>query len=384
MAAEIRALTGVRGVGAVTIAIYHYGKIRLDWAHDVWPIPHGYIVVDLFFMLSGYVLALNYKDAFSNQPLRTYLTFLIRRFAHLYPPYAVISVLYILQLALHWAGEPTLARFGLYDIIGNALMLNGWGLGFYPLIGVSWAAGAELASYILLPALLFCTIWRGPVWWGVSVGVAIFAIYMVGTSGIGVSGPLDVVNAYSPLPLVRAVAGFTLGLAIFRYADHLDSVSPKRQDVLLLIVLAAMIAAALLTRNDFPIYALFIPLVAILSRDGPLAKLLFANRLIFHLGVISYSIYLLHPLFVRPAALLARRFGASELAYSLSTMFFFLVIWALSYLIYLFVEEPGRRLVGRVLVRKPHLPPAAAEAAGSLPDQPSVGGTTGPAPRTLT
>lgn len=54
MAAEIRALTGIRGIGAALIVVYHFGKIQLDRVHDVWPIPHGYMAVDLFFMLSGF------------------------------------------------------------------------------------------------------------------------------------------------------------------------------------------------------------------------------------------------------------------------------------------------------------------------------------------
>ena len=76
----------------------------------------------------------------------------------------------------------------------------------------------------------------------------------------------------------------------------------------------------LLTKNDFPVFFLLIPLIAILSRDGRLALLLFGNKLVYHLGVISYSIYLLHPLFIRFTALSSRHFGATPLAYTLCAL----------------------------------------------------------------
>jgi peptidoglycan/LPS O-acetylase OafA/YrhL len=67
MAADIRSLTGVRGVAAVIIVVYHFGKFRLDPGSSVtvWSVPHGYLPVDLFFMLSGFVVGYVYADAFS-------------------------------------------------------------------------------------------------------------------------------------------------------------------------------------------------------------------------------------------------------------------------------------------------------------------------------
>ena len=353
MAAEIRALTGVRGVGAALIVVYHFGKIQLDHIHNVWPIPHGYLAVDLFFMLSGFVIALGYRDAFTNNAWANYRIFLIKRIARLYPAYLVISTLFVLKIGLHWSGEETLDRFHPYDVLGNLLMLNGWGLHIYPVIGVAWAASAELGSYVLLPLLLVGTIKHGAWAWGLCVLLSLAAIYGVSVSGLGYSGPLDVVQAASVLPLIRAIAGFTLGLAIFRYAGRLEALAPRTLDALLIVVLVIILLAALLTTDDLPLYVSFIALVAILSRDSPVALWLFGNPLVYHLGLISYSIYLLHPLFVRSAALAARHFGATETAFTISSLISFAVIWTLAYLSYRFVEMPGRAMMTRLLLPKP-------------------------------
>jgi peptidoglycan/LPS O-acetylase OafA/YrhL len=360
MAADIRSLTGVRGVAAVIIVVYHFGKFRLDPASPVtvWAVPHGYLPVDMFFMLSGFVIGYVYADAFSSAAPENYKTFLIKRFARLYPAYIVISAFYALKIALGLTGEETFARFNGFDAVGNLLMLVGWGLNIYPLIGVSWASSAELGSYFVAPVLMKYTLQKSVAWWTVCVALSLLAIYLIGISGQGVSGPLDVVSRDSLLPLLRAIAGFTLGLATFRYAAYLDRLSAIAQDVLVLVILALMVAVAVLTVDDLPIYLLFVPFIAILSRDGRVAQLLFGNRLVYHLGIISYSIYLIHPLFITFAERSSRHFGSTVTAYALCVLTSFATIWLLSYLSYRFVEVPGRQFVIRWLSPRPRTAPA--------------------------
>ena len=121
-----------------------------------------------------------------------------------------------------------------------------------------------------------------------------------------------------------------------------------------------MFAATLLTTNDLPIYLLFIPFIAILSRDGRLAQLLFGNKLVYHLGVISYSIYLIHPLFVTFAERSSRHFGSTVTAYAICVLVSFAVIWLLSYLSYRFVEIPGRQFVTNLFIPRAKTAPVSA------------------------
>jgi peptidoglycan/LPS O-acetylase OafA/YrhL len=345
MKAEIRSLTGVRGVAALIIVIYHYGKFRLDHVSDVWHVPHGYLPVDLFFMLSGFVIGYVYRDNLHPESSSNYRTFLIKRFARLYPAYIVISAFYVLKIALGLTGEETFARFGWFDAVGNLLLLTGWGLNVYPLIGVSWASSAELGSYFAAPVLMKYTLEKDVRWWTACVMLSLAGIFLISNSGQGSSGPLDVVDRNSFLPLCRAIVGFALGLATLRFAPYLDRLSAMAQDILVIATLALMIGLAVFTAEDLPIYLLFIPFVALLSRDGRVAQALFGNRLVYHLGIISYSIYLFHPLFLTFAERSSRHFGSTMMAYVLCTSVCFAAIWLLSYLSYRFVEMPGRQLV---------------------------------------
>jgi peptidoglycan/LPS O-acetylase OafA/YrhL len=246
-----------------------------------------------------------------------------------------------------------LSMYSAWDWIGNLLMMTGWGLYIYPVIGVAWAASAEMGSYLLLPILMAFTLRKSAATAGIAVLAAFVAIYAVSVSGRGSGGSLDVVNGNSFYPLVRAVAGFTLGLAIFRFAEILDRLPMTVQDALVIGILMAMVAVGMFGRSDLPLYFLFIPLVAVLSRDGRMAQWLFGNALVYRLGIISYSIYLIHPLFVSFAVRTWRRFGQSEEIYVAAAVACFAAIWLLAELSYRFVEMPGRaRITGALLPRR--------------------------------
>jgi peptidoglycan/LPS O-acetylase OafA/YrhL len=365
MAADIRALTGVRGVAAAVIVVYHFGDVQLYGGGNVayFRIPHGYLLVDMFFMLSGYVIGLTYRDALGHGNLKNFATFLLKRVARLYPAYFAIGLLYVAKIAAGLSGSDTLSMFTPYDIVGNLLMLTGWGLYILPLIGVAWAASAEMGSYLLVPLLMQATNRRGPLLCGLAVLGALLAIYAVSLSGRGSGGPLDVVNGNSFYPMLRAVAGFTLGLSIFRFADVLDRLSMTAQDVLLAAILVAIITTVGLAAGDRLLYLLFIPLVAVLSRDGRLALLLFGNALVYRLGLISYSIYLIHPLFVSFAVRTWRDFGRTEAVYLLASVACFGAIWLLSELSYRLIEMPGRKAVVDLFIPKQDHATTARSAA---------------------
>lgn len=365
MAAEIRALTGVRGVAAAVIVAYHFGDVRLYGGGDLsyYRIPHGYLLVDMFFMLSGYVIALTYKDAFDSGGWKNFAIFMLKRIARLYPAFFVIGVLYALKIAAGLNGSDTLSMFSAYDIVGNLLMMNGWGFHIRPLIGVSWASSTEMGSYLLVPLLITVALRRSLLECGLTVLAALVAICMVSISGHGSSGPLDVVNGDTFYPLLRAVAGFTIGFAIYRFAGVLDRLSMTGQDVLLAINLVTIITVMTFAVGDRVLYLLYIPLVAVLSRDGRLAQILFGNALVYRLGIISYSIYLIHPLFVSFAVRAWRAHGETRSTYLIASLICFVFIWILAELSYRLVEMPGRKAVVDLFIVKPRHPRAARSLA---------------------
>lgn len=355
MAEDIRALTGVRGVAAAAIVVYHFGDVQLatGGTGSFFRIPYGYLLVDMFFMLSGYVMALNYREVFSRLTASTFAQFMLKRVARLYPAYLAIGLLYVAKIAAGLSGDK-LEMYSAWDWFGNLFMLTGWGLYIFPVVGVAWAASAELGSYLLLPLLMPFTQHRNRGIALLAVAAALAGIYAVSISGRGSGGPLDVVNGNSLYPMLRAVCGFTLGLALYRFGDLVDRLSPAVQDALVVALPLAIVAVGIGQASDRLMYLLFIPLVAVLSRDGRMAQLLFGNALVYRLGIISYSIYLIHPLFVSFAIRSWRQFGQTEGNYIVASLVCFAIILVMSEISYRLVEMPGRRaLIGWFAPKRP-------------------------------
>jgi peptidoglycan/LPS O-acetylase OafA/YrhL len=63
VAREVKGLTGLRGAAASIVAVHHVLQLPISPWHEVR--LRGYLAVDIFFVLSGFVMALTYADAFA-------------------------------------------------------------------------------------------------------------------------------------------------------------------------------------------------------------------------------------------------------------------------------------------------------------------------------
>jgi peptidoglycan/LPS O-acetylase OafA/YrhL len=288
---EIRPLTGFRGVAALIISTYHF--MLAATGNPPLVLNGGYLAVDAFFVLSGYVLAYNYADVFRIANDRAvYADFLFKRFARLYPAYIVLMALYTLKLALKPGGLDGLTG---WDAICNVLMLTGWGLHATPIIGLSWSVSAELFCYAAFPLILLLVRQR-PVPPFLSVALMAVLILAIARAGGGIEGPLDVVSYVTVFPLLRAVAGFTLGVVLCGVGSRIRRLPEPTINLYMLLSIGALVAAAVFDRSDLVTYAAVVCTVFWVAQDSALSGILFGNRAIYRLGEVSYSVYLIHPL----------------------------------------------------------------------------------------
>lgn len=155
---DIDSLTGLRFLAALYVFLFHM-QIR-------WPIvsnpffknilEQGAIGMSLFFMLSGFVLALRYADGKTSYP-----EYLVNRFARIYPTYALLAL-----LTVPWMGVGILHASFFTDflkylqafslVLGNIFILQAW----YPQMfshwndGGAWSISVEAFCYILCPFIL--------------------------------------------------------------------------------------------------------------------------------------------------------------------------------------------------------------------------------------
>lgn len=280
------ALTGVRGVAALVVAVFHMNYWFYTGGWDPYGpgvvlatmFRAGYLGVDLFFALSGYVIASAYLEAFRRPSLGTYTQFMIRRFARVWPLHVATMLLYV--------GAPACRAPG--DIAANLLMVQAWGIDHITCNDPSWSISCEWFAYLAFPGLAWLLLRSDRRW-------AALAVAGLGLGGLGVltwmtrDHSLDVTFS---LGLVRAACGFTIGAALCR---GFSGIQPRVAfDACGALLIAAIAGLAMAGAPDLLVAGLFGPLVLCIAlAAGPLRAVLGAPPVVW-LGEISYSLYLWH------------------------------------------------------------------------------------------
>ncbi len=326
---EIRSLTGVRGIAACWVVAYH------TWMTGNHRIPgpagqimlHGYLGVDLFFVLSGMVMSMSYGRLFDRPWSGSdYATLMIRRVARLWPLYVVtLLVTGVLSLLMEHK------TFSAFEWFVNILMIQSWSIAD-SINSASWSVSVECAAYLVFPFLCAVILRRT---WALSVITAAISIFIVwwlanvaGVSGAVRKGPLDIFDARTFLPVIRCVSGFTLGMVCYRLAISGQQFI-RSQTV---SILSGMLVLVLLSISgtDVLIVVAFALLLITLTNEETLISRFMAWTPVYYLGVWSYAIYLWHRSFllfigdvwsghhvtVRPAAVLALLIVVSWLSYN--------------------------------------------------------------------
>ncbi len=163
---EIKALTGLRIVAAVWVVLFHFrpmlSDISPDFREDLAPVLNcGAQGVDLFFILSGFVLSWNYLDRMGRSwSTRETLHFLWLRLARVWPVYLVTlhlaALLVILSLHVGHVPLPEANSLTAVSYVRQVLLMQLW---FEPFFdgtswdGPAWSISAEWLAYLLFGAL---------------------------------------------------------------------------------------------------------------------------------------------------------------------------------------------------------------------------------------
>lgn len=335
---EILSHTGLRGVAALMVVVYHY-RDRLRPAADLDRTTEFFaaagLFVDMFFILSGFIMAAIYGPWFAHGIAAGRVAdFLRRRLARLYPLHLATLLAMLVVAAYFGQGA------GGAEIVQNLLMIHAWGLrDAFGLNFPSWSISAEWFLYLIFPVLAFAD--ARPAGRAALCAVA-FAIYAgLFTFGSGVE--FD-----ERLSLLRAVPSFIAGMVIFHLA------APGARAILWPVQLAALALFVIAMHAGWSdILVLFGFMVLIWStRDdlGPVAAVM-STRAAVWLGAVSYSIYMLHIPVMRYMDLIWGKIAPAPTDALPAVMFTLLclaVTLIAGHLSYRFFEMPiRRRMQGR-------------------------------------
>jgi len=160
---ELKGLTGLRGVAAWFVVLYHIRKAlgRNIPAGTLAVFAKGYLAVDLFFILSGFVMWLNYAERLHADGIAAAPRFLLRRIARIWPLHLVmLGFAAALVLALNATGRYP-SGFPWHELPLHILLLQNWG--FTRALtwnDPAWSISCELAAYLIFPILCGLVVWE--------------------------------------------------------------------------------------------------------------------------------------------------------------------------------------------------------------------------------
>lgn len=285
------ALTGLRGVAALVIVLHHIVLRLPDLAAG--PARQGYLAVDLFFVLSGFVMALGYGTWFgARRPLPEYGRFLGRRIARVWPLHAVVVALLVADGIVRHTGE-----YWPRMVIFNGLLMQSWGFS-QTVDAPAWSVSTEMLAYILFPLLSGLALRRTArvAWRTLAVAIAVLVCCVLAAPDLGLAqrGALDLHQNWSLLPALRCVAGFTIGLLTWRALQTRRGARVAAQPAVATGAGLAIVGLVLLGAPDGLVYLFFPVLIAgLYAGAGPLTRWL-AKPVAVWTGTLSYAIYLVH------------------------------------------------------------------------------------------
>jgi len=362
---EIRALTGLRLVAAVWVVGYHFwavtpGQQWLPVTQHIEPLLRfGWLGVDLFFVLSGFVLCHSYVHTMGRRPrLRLTLSFYRNRLSRVWPLWVVVTVGFTAWLVLkhltvggshyHAVHQPHL---GPWQLLQDLAMVQLWARPSFSgssIVAPGWSLSAEWAAYVAFPVLVL-VLYRLRRWPAAVLGAAAVLVvapyaYQAETAGV------DFAWAW----VYRIGGAFVAGALTSLWVQKLSGrawarrVAPAVAAGVLVAIVVICWWAAIQQKSAVvaaPLFPVLIGALA-LSGDGQGPARLLSKPLMVTGGRISFALYLVHLCLFEvfwTAMDVVPRLRYDSAAAALAMPVVLVASFPCAYLLWRYVEEPARR-----------------------------------------
>jgi len=388
---RLYSLDALRGIAALSVVIWHWqhffaisGTWAAGWRRESQPLfwllkplyEQGWIAVDLFFALSGFVFFWLYGEAIREHRMAP-ARFALLRFSRLYPlHFTTLVIVAVLQTFFFRAT----GKFFIFDandwqhFIPSLFLTQQW---LPPTIdqsfdGPAWSVSIETMLYGVF--FLFCWLGLKAPWWRIAIPLA--AIFLLSWNEF----------------IARGLMGFFLGGLVLQATEAIKARVHAKQIAIAIawltlltwgLVFASFYVAAfgdaaawLAARAPFgishwgsdDIYEFFLcGFIFVVSPITIMALALDEQVLggryarISFLGDISYSTYMIHFPMQLTLALVALKFGWTPKSFQSvgALAAFYVVLIALGFASYRFFERPMQRLIRKASGAREHAPAAA-------------------------
>jgi peptidoglycan/LPS O-acetylase OafA/YrhL len=308
---RISYIDGLRGVAVALVVLYH---LRLymnpSWIHGPlvpwnWAVTYGYEGVALFFVLSGLCLSLPLLQRREQSAIAWLVPseFFARRSLRIVPPYYAALILSLIVTSRFVPGRFSAEQpvQGAGDLLSHLLLLHNMTAYHNSINGVFWSLGLEWQWYLAFPIVLVLAV-RRPL-------MALAGTFALASAWHCLAHDL---GSYFVLPPALCEFACGIGVAILLtkgYRPHRGLLSAVVIGSVLLAsmpwpTVASTVRHAYLLNHVLrlpeilgiaqPFYAVGFAACVLLVATTPLLRAALAWRPLVWLGLISYSVYLLH------------------------------------------------------------------------------------------
>ena len=355
---HIRSLDGLRGVAILLVIGFHY-------FHNAAPVDHvglypfgfklnwiplfrfGYLGVELFFMISGFVIAMTLENC------KTPVEFIVRRFARIWPALVVCSI--ATYVVMRCSASP-FAKFRPEKITNffpsltlTPTMAWDWAFPRVDLVdSVYWSLVVEMRFYIIAALIfwLFAKI-------NFSRNLVVFAcVFILLNVCIHKFYP-EFGELYGAIAIPYNLPWFAAGAVFY---DLYKLRFRKTTALFLLFTLFIIIAKTSMFDSPSGKHPLVVSIISLaffivfwlISHNSVAVKALASNWLVF-VGVSSYSVYLLHN-YIGMVVISSIPKGIGMPLAICCVLLVACAAIACGYLSYLYIEQPFRKLITRSLL----------------------------------
>lgn len=383
---QIPGLTPLRGIAALLVMLMHYQLFvaPLVPAGATHLFDKLYLMVDLFFVLSGFIMYHVYGAGFSQGLTKTvFFTFMRARFARVYPLH-LVTLFYLVLLAVG-TRSVGITLDGFIGFLTNyaaipyqLLMLQGVGPYHEALWNSpSWSISTEWWAYVLFPFLMILLSRIGN-WLRLVLLVAITASYLWimfdlqpafwaqrwADMGLpdSVPYPTGIIDVITGAAVLRCMCGFILGILVYElYVKQSFKQILQSSWVFILTWLGLLVGWHFEVIYDPIAVLLFAVVIMSLAFNSGRLGVFMSGRIFQFLGDISYSLYLVHMPIIMTFIVYRKAVyypdtqeSAMGVGYTftlaqswLGLLVFLVIAIGLSALSYRYIEKPARRYLNK-------------------------------------
>ncbi|GAA4394798.1 acyltransferase [Nibrella viscosa] len=307
-------LTPLRGIAALLVVIFHSNLLLSSFVNPEQTlfVKNGWLWVDFFFVLSGFVLAHAYGPSFQQQVTwRSYNRYLLARFARVYPLHfvtlwAAAAVILVIRSMADAMPDGTLPYMqDLKAIPASLFLVQSLHLYDWPMLNTpSWSLSTEWWVYMLFPLLVgpfFRLGGLGKVLTmagivGLYLGLMYYIVPHFGNRFYTKPGELNPpsINTMADWGLIRCLAGFLLGMFCYELYRSRWAADLLKSGWAFLLFAVGVCVAMHFGIHQLLIVALFPFVILTAAYNHDFVKRLLDTWPLQRLGDWSFSIYMVH------------------------------------------------------------------------------------------